>query len=106
MVKNSSEERKIPRTMSTQHPDNANVPPWCEGEVIQGDAEVFEAYFAYSNLGCHEVMWDSEGKDADTRIVRKLLSSHENISGKILLEEIFSLHTEFLTLKLRLLKEK
>jgi len=84
MVKNSSEERKIPRTMSTQHPDNANVPPWCEGEVIQGDAEVYEAY---SNLGCHEVMWDSEGKDADTRVIRKLLANHgdyfkENVIGR------------------------
>jgi phosphoenolpyruvate carboxylase len=83
----SVEERKIPRTMSTQHPDNVNVPPWCEGEVIQGDAEVYEAYFAYSNLGCHEVMWDSEGKDADTRVIRKLLANYgnyfkENIIGR------------------------
>jgi len=87
MAKKPSEERKIPRTMSTQHPDNANVPPWCEGEVIQGDAEVYEAYFAYSNLGCHEVMWDSEGKDADTRVIRKLLANHgdyfkENVIGR------------------------
>jgi len=76
MIKKTSEERKIPRTMSTQHPDNANVPPWCEGKVIQGDDEVYEAYFAYNNLGCHEVMWDSEGKDADTRVIRKLLANH------------------------------
>ncbi|MGQ9460903.1 MAG: phosphoenolpyruvate carboxylase [Candidatus Bathyarchaeaceae archaeon] len=87
MVLADSEEGKIPRTMSTQHPDNANVPPWSEGNVIQGDAEVYEAYFAYSSLGCHEVMWDSEGKDADTRVVRKLLASHEdyfkeNVLGK------------------------
>ena len=78
MVRNPSEERKIPCTMSTQHPDNANVPSWSEGEVIRGDAEVYEAYFAYSSLGCHEVMWDSEGKDADTRVIRKLLASHED----------------------------
>jgi len=87
MVKKTYEERKIPRTMSTQHPDNANVPPWCEDEVIQGDAEVYEAYFAYSNLGCQEVMWDSEGKDADTRVIRKLLANHgdyfkENVLGR------------------------
>jgi len=87
MARKLSEERKIPRTMSTQHPDNANVPPWCGGEVIQGDAEVYEAYFAYSSLGCHEVMWDSEGKDADTRVIRKLLANHrdyfrENVIGK------------------------
>ena len=80
-------QRNIPRTMSTQHPDNAFIPPWCREEVIQGNDEVFEAFFAYSSLGCHEVMWDSEGKDVDTRVVRKLLSKHgdyfkENIIGR------------------------
>jgi phosphoenolpyruvate carboxylase len=49
---------------------------WCKGDVIDGDAEIYEAYFAYSSLGCHEVMWDSEGKDVDTRVVRKLLDKH------------------------------
>jgi phosphoenolpyruvate carboxylase len=73
--------------MSTQHPDNACAPPWCRDEVIQGDAEVYEAYFAYNDLGCHEVMWDSEGKDADTRVIRKLLTNHgdyfkENVIGR------------------------
>ena len=71
-----SEERKIPRTMSTQHPDNVCVPQWCRDKIIEGDAEVYEAYFAYSSFGCHEVMWDSEGKDADTRVIRKLLVNH------------------------------
>ena len=28
------------------------------------------------HLGCQEVMWDSEGKDADTRVVRKLLQKY------------------------------
>jgi len=79
--------RKIPRTMSTQHPDNACAPLWCRDEVIEGDAEVYEAYFAYNDLGCHEVMWDSEGKDADTRVIRKLLTNHgdyfkENVIGR------------------------
>ena len=80
-------ERKIPRTMSTQHPDNVNVPEWSQGPVIDGNAEVYEAYYAYNTLGCQEVMWDSEGKDVDTRVVRKLLSNHwvyfsENELGK------------------------
>ena len=70
------EEKKIPRTMSTQHPDNVIVPDWCDGEIIDGDAEICEAHFAYETLGCQEVMWDSEGKDADTRVVRKLLNRH------------------------------
>lgn len=70
------DNRKIPVTMSTQHPDNANLPNWCKGTVIEGDDEIFEAFFAYSELGCHEVMWDSEGKDVDTRVVRKLLEKY------------------------------
>jgi len=70
------EDRKIPRTMSTQHPDNVNIPTWSTDPVIDGNAEVFEAYYAYETLGCQEVMWDSEGKDVDTRVVRKLLSNH------------------------------
>ena len=75
-MKTEFEERKIPRTMCTQHPDNVNVPEWSNGEVIDGNAEIFEAYFAYETLGCQEVMWDSEGKDVDTRVVRKLLNNH------------------------------
>lgn len=62
--------------MSTQHPDNANFPEWCKAPIIEGDSEIHEAYFAYSALGCHEVMWDSEGKDVDTRVVRKLLNKY------------------------------
>jgi phosphoenolpyruvate carboxylase len=81
------EERKIPRTMSTQHPDNVNLPEWSQDQVIDGNTEVFEAYYAYKTLGCQEVMWDSEGKDVDTRVVRKLLSNYweyfsENIIGR------------------------
>jgi phosphoenolpyruvate carboxylase len=62
--------------MSTQHPDNACIPDWCKSSIIDGDAEIYEAYFAYSTLGCHEVMWDAEGKDVDTRVVRKLLTRY------------------------------
>src|SRR3989304_3229024 len=70
------EEKEIPRTMSTQHPDNVNLPEWSTGEVIDGNAEIFEAHFVYEALGCQEVMWDSEGKDVDTRVVRKLLNKY------------------------------
>ena len=79
--------RKIPRTMSTQHPDNACAPFWQTNKVIEGDAEVFEAYFSFNELGCQEVMWDSEGKDTDIRVIRKSLTAHgdyfkENVIGK------------------------
>ena len=62
--------------MSTQHPDNAVKPAWAEGDVIEGEAELREAYLAYKDLGCDEVMWDSEGKDVDTHVVRKLFSAY------------------------------
>jgi len=73
--------------MSTQHPDNAYSPLWHNNTVIEGDAEVYEAYSAYSDFGCQEVMWDSEGKDTDIRVIRKLLTMHgdyfrENVIGK------------------------
>lgn len=71
-----NDEVNIPKTMSTQHPDNVNVPEWCKAPVIDGNAEVFEAYYAYETLGCQEVMWDSEGKDVDTRVLRKLMDKH------------------------------
>ncbi len=81
---------KIPHTMSTQHPDNANTPSWSNDEVINGNLEVFEAFYAFNMLGCQEVMWDSEGKDTDTRVVRKLLQKHWNFfSGKTIGEEVF-----------------
>src|ERR1700733_8493651 len=66
--------------MTTQHPDNANTPPWASSAngVIEGETELDEAYIAYSKLACSEVMWDSEGKDVDTNVVRKLLSKYSD----------------------------
>lgn len=80
----------IPKTMSTQHPDNAVSPAWSRGEVTEGDAELKEAYFAFEDLGCMEVMWDSEGKDVDTNVVRKLLSNYPDFfKKKVIGEDIF-----------------
>jgi phosphoenolpyruvate carboxylase len=76
MERENEEKMRIPHTMSTQHPDNINVPKWSTDSVIDGNTEIFEAYFAYETLGCQEVMWDSEGKDVDTRVVRKLLNQY------------------------------
>ena len=70
--------RLIPRTMSTQHPDNANVPHWARSEVISGDDEVTEAFIAFSSLGVQEVMWDAEGKDVDSHVVRKLFTNYSD----------------------------
>ncbi len=76
--------------MSTQHPDNISTPPWSGSDVIEGEAELREAFSAYSELGCDEVMWDSEGKDVDTNVIRKLLSAYPDFFQKHALgEDIF-----------------
>lgn len=69
--------RKIPRCMSTQHPDNVNTPFFAENKVIGGEDEIREAYYAFSHLGCEEQMWDCEGKEVDAFVVKKLLTTYE-----------------------------
>lgn len=66
----------IPRCMSTQHPDNANIPFFADNMQINAEEEVREAYYAYNTLGCEEQMWDHEGKEVDAYVVSKLLSQY------------------------------
>ncbi|NJD67951.1 MAG: phosphoenolpyruvate carboxylase [Candidatus Methylomirabilota bacterium] len=68
---------RIPRCMSTQHPDNVTVPFFAHGPVMEGMDEIREAYFAFSHLGCDEQMWDFEGKEVDEFVVEKLLTTYE-----------------------------
>lgn len=70
--------RKIPRCMSTQHPDNVNSPFFAENTELSGEDEVQEAYYAFSHLGCDEQMWDCEGKEVDNFVVKKLLTKYES----------------------------
>ncbi len=67
----------IPRCMSTQHPDNASVPFFSSAAVLAGEAEVREAFYVYSHLGCDEQMWDVEGKEIDTHVVKKLFTFYD-----------------------------
>lgn len=69
---------KIPKCMSTQHPDNVNLPFFAENTELGGEDEIQEAYYAFSHLGCDEQMWDYEGKEVDSFIVRKLLAKYES----------------------------
>jgi len=78
---------KIPRCMSTQHPDNVHLPFFAESPDLGGEDEIQEAFYAYSHLGCDEQMWDAEGKEVDGFVVKKLLTKHpdfftENRLGK------------------------
>ena len=79
--------RKIPRLMSTQHPDNANIPFFSNNPVLQGEDEIKEAYYAFSYLGVEEIMWDAEGKETDEFVIRKLVTDYgdffrKNIPGR------------------------
>jgi phosphoenolpyruvate carboxylase len=76
--------------MSTQHPDNINIPFFSNIEVLAGDDEVKEAFYVFSQLGCAEQMWDSEGKEVDSQVVEKLLTKYETFfQRKILGKDIF-----------------
>lgn len=105
--------------MSTQHPDNVATPFFSDSDVIAGETEVKEAYFVFSQLGCTEQMWDSEGKEVDNQVVEKLFSRYtdfftkkrlgkdlrltyrvpnpsvEKAQGKILLETLHSIPRAF-----------
>ena len=69
---------KVPRCMSTQHPDNVNSPFFTQTSEIGGEDEIMEAYYSYSHLGCDEQMWDCEGKEIDNYVVKKLLTRYDN----------------------------
>lgn len=68
----NSRIRKIPSTMSTQHPDNASPAFWCNKSFINTTDEIEEAYRAFKDLGCGEYMWDWEGKFVDEAVIDKL----------------------------------
>ncbi|HOJ52447.1 MAG TPA: phosphoenolpyruvate carboxylase [Syntrophales bacterium] len=76
--------------MSTQHPDNVNIPFFAEDPELGGEDEIQEAYYAFSHLGCDEQMWDCEGKEVDSFVVKKLLTKYEPFfKEKILGQDIF-----------------
>lgn len=101
--------------MSTQHPDNACVPPFAQDPILGGEDEVKEAHHVFSVLGCDEQMWDHEGKEVDEFVVSKLLAdygdffkqkklgkdvfltlrvpnpAHQKAEGKVLLEVLESI---------------
>lgn len=68
--------RRIPRTMGTQHPDNASKPRWAQDAFIDTQTEVEEAFRCFSELDAHEFMWDWEGKHVDESVVEKLFENY------------------------------
>ncbi len=82
---------KIPRCMSTQHPDNVNSPFFVHNSIIGGEDEIKEAYYAFSHLGCDEQMWDCEGKEVDSYVVKKLLTKYKSFFKEKILGKDFNL---------------
>ncbi len=66
----------LPRVMSTQHPDNVEMPFFAKQKYFDGEDEIREAYYVFSHLGMDEQMWDFEGKEVDDFVVKKLLSTY------------------------------
>jgi len=67
---------KIPKTMSTQHPDNVSIPFFVQSNCFQGEDEIKEAYYVFSHLACQEQMWDCEGKEVNEFVIKQLLSRY------------------------------
>jgi phosphoenolpyruvate carboxylase len=70
-------ETRVPRAMSTQHPDNVATPIFSRDSLMSAEDEVREAFYAFAHLGCDEQMWDFEGKEGDNFVVQKLLAANE-----------------------------
>jgi phosphoenolpyruvate carboxylase len=69
---------KVSRLMSTQHPDNVRPPFFSENQILGGDDEIREAFYVFSHLGCKEQLWDCEGKEVDSHVVKKLLTRYDS----------------------------
>ncbi|MEK7145684.1 MAG: phosphoenolpyruvate carboxylase, partial [Patescibacteria group bacterium] len=75
-------KRKIPATMATQHPDNAQAAYWCDKKFISTSDEIEECFLSFSELKCDEYMWDWEGKFVDESVIDKLFRQHHDFFKK------------------------
>ncbi len=85
----------IPRCMSTQHPDNVNIPFFSDNPELDGELEILEAFYSFSHLDVDEQMWDNEGKEVDNYVVKKLLIKYSSYFSKYKLGR-----DKFLTLRI------
>ena len=71
----------IPRTMSTQHPDNVRMPLFASRKIIGLEDEIKEALWAY-DIGIQEQMWDLEGKTTMSGVIFELLCRYPDFFQK------------------------
>ncbi len=74
--------RKFPKTMATQHPDNAKAHSFSKNAFVNTQEEVEECYLAFSQLQCQEFMWDWEGKHVDEGVMDKLMENYYDYFSK------------------------
>src|SRR5213082_112538 len=74
---------RIPRCMSTQHPDNVAMPFFAQSAPLTAEDEVREAYYAFSHLGCDEQMWYFEGREVDCHVVEKPIGESVHLTPRI-----------------------
>lgn len=89
------QNRKIPATMVTQHPDHASAPYWHNKPYISTQFEAEEAYRSFAEIGATEYKWDWEGKLVDESVVERLFGEHFDYFSKYPLGE-----QRFLTFRL------
>ncbi len=77
-------ERKIPATMATQHPDNANSVYWLANgqRYVNTFNELEECHRSFTELHCQEYLWDWEGKHVDESVVEKMFEFHPSFFKK------------------------
>lgn len=82
--------KEVPRCMSTQHPDNVRPPFFASSHEMNGEDEIQEAYYVFSHLGFDEQMWDCEGKEVDSYVVKKLISRYSDyFKEHVIGEDVF-----------------
>ncbi len=92
----------IARCMSTQHPDNVNMPFFASNSVMHGDDEVKEAYYAFSknNYGILKEKKQMDTSSKNCSFSMKTISKTEN------LEKMYSSRTAYQTLTWSIMRQK